>query len=205
MALPTCKCVVVGDGTVGKTCMLSVYAKKGFPTKYIPTIFDNYSATVDVEGAPIQLALWDTAGQEEFDKLRLLSYPKSHVFIICFAVDNATTFANVKERWYAELRPYLTAAKVILVGTKADRRADDLLNEFVTKEQAEALRAELGFFKYLECSAKQNQNVKDVFDDAIRARFTLPMDPAPGGVTAPAGGKPRPPGAKAKKPTCLIL
>jgi Ras-related C3 botulinum toxin substrate 1 len=198
MALPTCKCVVVGDGTVGKTCLLSVYAKKGFPTKYIPTIFDNYSATVDVDGTPIQLALWDTAGQEEFDSLRPLSYPNSHVFIVCFSVDSITTFHNVRDKWFEDLRKYLAppqSASVILVGTKADLRPEGTgtQDNFVTAEQAEGLRAEMGAFRYVECSAMKNVNVKTVFDEAIRARFLkeplalpTPAPAAPPQTTSPA-------------------
>ena len=54
------KCVVCGDGAVGKTCMLMSYVKKKFPKEYVPTIFDNYTADVMVNGQQIHLGLWDT-------------------------------------------------------------------------------------------------------------------------------------------------
>jgi len=179
MTLPSCKCVVVGDGAVGKTCMLSVYARKGFPKKYIPTIFDNYSATVEVEGSPIQLHLWDTAGQEEFDKLRFLSYPDTDVFIICFSVDNLITFSNVREKWIQDVKDHLRPtgrASVILAGTKCDLRQDLTRDRstFVTEAQATALAKDINASAYVECSAMQDgYNVKTVFDEAIRARFSL--------------------------------
>lgn len=64
----------------------------------MPTVFENYVADVEVDGKHVELALWDTAGQEDYDRLRPLSYPDSHVILICFAVDSPDSLDNVQEK-----------------------------------------------------------------------------------------------------------
>lgn len=68
------------------------------PKAYIPTVFENYVTLVNFDGKLIELALWDTAGQEEYDRLRPLSYPESNVILIVFSVDFPVSLANVQDK-----------------------------------------------------------------------------------------------------------
>ncbi|MDQ6986599.1 MAG: Rho family protein [Mariprofundaceae bacterium] len=173
--LSNVKCVVVGDGAVGKTCMLISYTTNAFPGEYIPTVFDNYSANVMVNGKNVHLGLWDTAGQEDYDRLRPLSYPQTNVFLICFSVISPSSFQNVTSKWVPELRHHAPGVPIVLVGTKADLRDDqnvvqNLQNkglDMVSLEQADAMRRTIGAKAYMECSALTQLGLKFVFDKAM--------------------------------------
>lgn len=175
--MQTIKCVVVGDGAVGKTCLLISYTTKSFPEEYIPTVFDNYSAQTSVDGQLVSLNLWDTAGQEEYDRLRTLSYPQTNIFIICFSISSPSSFDNVRHKWYPEVTHHCPNVPVLLVGTKSDLRTDDetvkKLKEQnlvpTTPQQGIILAKQVGAVKYLECSALLQDGVQEVFVEAIRA------------------------------------
>jgi len=176
-ATQSIKLVVVGDGAVGKTCLLIAYTSNSFPREYVPTVFDNYTAHVIVEGKTISLGLWDTAGQEDYDRLRPLSYPSTDVFLLCFSLVNSTSFRNIKIKWLREVRHHCANAKLILVGTKLDAREDPAVVaklpeqglKAVETAEGDALSKEIGAIKYMECSALTQKGLKNVFDEAIKA------------------------------------
>jgi len=171
------KLVIVGDGACGKTSLLCSFALGEFPKEYQPTIFENYVAEIRLDGKPVQLALWDTAGQEEYEGLRPLSYAKSHVILIAFAIDTPDSLENVTSKWIEEVRSICgPVIPIILVGCKSDLRPaqghQDHLN-YVTRAQAERVAHDIGARDYKECSALRIEGVDDVFEAATRASMLM--------------------------------
>uniref|UniRef100_A0A8C8ZC33 Ras homolog family member C n=1 Tax=Prolemur simus TaxID=1328070 RepID=A0A8C8ZC33_PROSS len=116
------KLVIVGDGACGKTCLLIVFSKDQFPEVYVPTVFENYIADIEVDGKQVELALWDTAGQEDYDRLRPLSYPDTDVILMCFSIDSPDSLENIPEKWTPEVKHFCPNVPIILVGNKKDLR-----------------------------------------------------------------------------------
>lgn len=168
----TIKCVAVGDGGVGKTCLLMSYTTNTFPTGYLPTVFDNYAVFVNVGGERYTLGLFDTAGQEAYDRLRPLAYPQTDVFLICFSVVNSASFSNAKEVWFPELRHHCPKTPIILVGTQIDLRDNYSTN--ISVQQGERMAKEMKAVKYVECSALTQKGLKNVFDEAILCSLMPP-------------------------------
>jgi len=177
------KLVVIGDGAVGKTCLLISYANNKFPEDYIPTVFDNYVVNITAGTETIELGLWDTAGQEEYDRLRPLSYANANVFLICFAVVNPISYDNISYKWYPEVMHFCPDTPLVLVGTKVDLRKDEAFVEKnlrannlqpISTAQGQELAKKIKAFKYIECSARTEENLKTVFDEAIKAVFFAP-------------------------------
>ncbi|KAL6044615.1 Ras- C3 botulinum toxin substrate 3 [Balamuthia mandrillaris] len=182
------KCVVVGDGTVGKTCLLIAYTMKAFPTDYVPTVFDNYNAVVMYDGMPVNLGLWDTAGQDDFQAMRPMSYNNADIFLVFFAIDNPVSFQNVKEKWMDEINKTDPHTPRLLVGTKCDCRDDperlEALRakgiEPISWKQGKKMAKDCGCVSYIECSAIKKKGFRDVFGQTISAIINLRKGKRPG-------------------------
>ncbi|PAA52786.1 hypothetical protein BOX15_Mlig024445g3 [Macrostomum lignano] len=167
--MDTIKAVVVGDGEVGKTSLMICYVSNAFPADHIPTVFDNYSTIINLDGAVCALSLWDTAGQSEYDRLRPVVYPMTDVIIICFSLVEPASYENARNRWVKEVRHFCPLAPLLLVGTKLDlRRQDSPPGRCISRLQGMAMAKDIGAVRYLECSALTQDGVCAVFEEAAR-------------------------------------
>ena len=148
-----------------------------------------------VDGNPISLGLWDTAGQEDYDRLRPLSYPMTDVFLLCYSIISPSSFQNVSTKWYPEVSHHCPGAPIILVGTKMDMRDDKESNNRLREKGLEVVSYEQGLAKakqinakYVECSSRTQKGLKNVFDEAIRS------------VISPVKSQ-----KKSKKGACIIM
>lgn len=169
------KIVVVGDGAVGKTCLLISYTQGHFPEEYIPTVFENYVTKMKgPDNTVVELALWDTAGQEEYNRLRPLSYTDVDLLMVCYSVDSKTSLLNVQELWIPEVRHFCPDTPILLVGLKSDLYALDNLDKLVDPGEADLFATEHNLLGHYQCSSKSRQNVEELFNVAMA---TLLYDP----------------------------
>lgn len=169
----TCiKCVLVGDSGVGKSNVAARMSSRNFKEEYQPTLFDNYAATVFIEERPFHFSLFDTAGKEDYDRLRVISYMNCDVFLVCFAIDDPESLKSVETNWVPELRRYLPKTPFILVGTRADRRDDCAENKVetaaqVSYKQAMAVSNKVGSVCYVECSSLSGDGIQDLIKETV--------------------------------------
>ncbi|XP_054454995.1 rho-related GTP-binding protein RhoG-like [Anoplopoma fimbria] len=171
------RCVIVGDSGVGKSYLIYTYIKKIFPNEYVTGFYDTNCTEVDVNGQTVCLTLVDTAGREEYDRLRPLCYTDANVIIICFSVASPTSYENVKSKWHPEVKLHCPKVPILLVGTKSDLYDDQEIQEklgeqnqtTVTKQQGTTMAKQLKAFKYLECASINQHGLDEVFDEAVHA------------------------------------
>ncbi|KAF3073041.1 hypothetical protein TsFJ059_006856 [Trichoderma semiorbis] len=183
------KLVLLGDGASGKTSLLNVFTRGYFPTVYEPTVFENYVHDIFVDNVHIELSLWDTAGQEEFDRLRSLSYDDTDLIVLCYSVDSKDSLENVESKWVGEIADNCPGVKLVLVALKCDLRQQE---EEEPEEGAAAdgnpprekpptisydegleVAKRIGASRYLECSAMKNRGVNEAFTEAARVALSV--------------------------------
>ncbi|KAJ1120599.1 hypothetical protein NDU88_008761 [Pleurodeles waltl] len=174
--MTSAKCVVVGDSAVGKSSLLVSYTKETFPVYARPSFSDTV-VQIAVDERTVSLHLWDTAPQEEYQSLRILCYHKASIWVTCFSIASPPFYENVKHKWYPEVRHHYSNIPVLLVGTKKGLRHNpEVVKELQEKNQAPvtpaqslSLAKEIHAVRYVECSALDQEGVREVFLEAAKA------------------------------------
>ncbi|OXA51675.1 rho-related GTP-binding protein RhoG [Folsomia candida] len=161
------KIVVIGDSNVGKTWFLSTFVNNHkLPEKCEPTLFDNLSTQFVFHGIEYELSLWDTSGAPERKKLRCLSYQDADVFIMCYSIDNRSSYDNIRFRWLKELRRRCPGVPRILVGLKSDLRSK--LTYPLLPKDGEILQFDIQASAFFEFSITTPKKHADIFAEAVR-------------------------------------
>lgn len=178
-SLDTCErnVVLVGDWACGKSALLRVFIN-GTSPGYIcgDEIFQTFTTNIKIEATLTELALWDTPGQEDYDRARRSVYPGAHVVLICFSIDNPDSLVSIHEKWLPEVLHFCAGVPIVLVGTKSDLRYNGtIIAELhktsmhpVTYEEALDAQVKIGAKAYMECSAKRGDGVAEVFEIAVK-------------------------------------
>ena len=164
---PMFKLVIIGNSFVGKTSLMLRYADDVFKSKHISTIGVDFKiVNVEVDGTVVKLQIWDTAGQDRFRTISSTYYRGAHGAIIVYDVSSVDSFNKV-EHWLEDMDTYKKNVYKIIVGNKNDNTDDSLNSKAVSSRDAQLLAKRLNL-KLFETSAKENINVKEVFEDMAR-------------------------------------
>jgi len=181
-----CKSLIVGDGAIGKTCLLTRISGATIDwadETYEPTAFDHQEETWELEGSTIKLDMWDSAGQEGYASLRQLSYAKTDIWLISYACNNQTSLNNIEASWLEEIVSWRKENDVdevpwtILVGTKKDIRT-------ISEDAAKAVAKSMDACAMVDTSAKEEDCDANGVNELKKMISTL--------AVMKAAGKPRP-------------
>lgn len=169
------RCVVVGDGLVGKTSLLRRIVLGYFDKTQLMTLKEAFQYEIKFQNIDVDVILTDTPGQDDYDRLRVCCYPSTDIFIITFSFDLPNSFDRVKSKWIPEVRRHCPSAIVLLVGLKLDlvvqvvNEHTDVPVDCVVCGPALALAVEVGAVDYLETSALTGYGIKELREAIVAA------------------------------------
>lgn len=176
----TYKIVLVGDSKVGKTSLLMTYIEKKFPQENVPQVFSNCSTTIKTaDDKSVQLLMWDTSNDDEFKRLRPISYSGADLVLICYAVDDKQSLKNIEKRWVPEIKHFCYDVPYMVLGLKLDLYSDSPreLDELVQQKDIQQLKDKINSKAFIQCSALEYKEVDNIIDIAL----SLLMDDSPTG------------------------
>ena len=163
------KCVIVGDKSVGKTALLVSYATILSFYEYSTATFNNYNARFTVDDTNVNLLICDTRGGSEFDKMRILSYQGTDIFIVVFSVVAPTSLENVIHKWVPEISYFCPTVPFLLVGTKKDVRKDAQNCDHITYEHGHLTAQNIKAIGYAENTFTDRNISNVIFEQVVRA------------------------------------
>ena len=158
------KVTLIGESSVGKTCIINKYCKNVFDSNVDSTLGANYSQKkIERAGKRIRLDLWDTAGQEKYRAIGRHFYKESYIVCLVYDITNKESFESIKTIWYPELTEYGEKYKIIaLIGNKLDK----YLEEQVSEEQGKKFAGEINAI-FKRTSALDGTGIADLFDQLV--------------------------------------
>ena len=155
------KVVVIGDTSSEKTCLIYTYTSGSDPNSEVPTVFDNYTKKLTINGKSIDMTLWDTDPSDDLDEMRPLSYSETDCFVVCFALDDKEGFERVKSKWIPEINNNCDNAKIVLFATKSEVKET---KEVISNKQIEELKNQINVIDVFECSALKQTGLDEAFE-----------------------------------------
>eukprot|EP01117_Protostelium_nocturnum_P002121 TRINITY_DN12762_c0_g1_i1.p1 TRINITY_DN12762_c0_g1~~TRINITY_DN12762_c0_g1_i1.p1 ORF type:complete len:190 (+),score=56.31 TRINITY_DN12762_c0_g1_i1:48-617(+) len=170
------KAFIIGNDGVGKTALNVAIRTNTFPTEDLPSVFDTSSHYAEINGKKYMIALWDSAGGDDYDKFRPMNYPDTQLFLVCFSVVDRQSFERVTSKWIPEIANQSPGTPFVLVGTKIDLREDEKViselsgknEKVISSEEGDKKAKEIGAVHYLECSALTQKGLKDALDQIVK-------------------------------------
>lgn len=172
------KAVFIGDGAVGKTFTLIGFVHDTYPEYYYPSTMDNYNLTQVYDGKSYRMSFWDTAAQDDYDRLRPLSYPQTDLFVICFSASSPDSYDHVRTKWIPEITHHCPGVPFMLLCCKSDLRGDESTVEAlgtkygrgtIGSDEGAELASYIGAMSYHECSALARDGIKIIPEEIIKA------------------------------------
>jgi len=162
------KLIVIGDSSVGKSCLTLKATKNVFEQNYSATVgFEFFTFNIKINNTIIKLQIWDTCGQEIYRSLITNFYRNSSLALMVYAIDNLESYENV-DFWLKDLRNHSSPdVKVFLIGNKVDLEDKRKINKEVSSKYKDDNKLDLFF----ETSAKTGFNAKAVFIEAAKLLY----------------------------------
>ena len=174
------KLVFIGDSGVGKTCIISRFTQGIFENNVNSTRGASYSnKIIDVNGTPLSLDIWDTAGQETYKSLTKYFYKGAKMAVLVYDITRKESFDNIKSFWYDQIKEFGDEGVILgIVGNKCDMYDDEAVPEQEAREYAKSIGA---IFQLT--SAQNNSGINELFKN-IGAKYLDPNtkieEPEPG-------------------------